>query len=227
MLDRFRRDNLKFTDGPVEMDQASRQCDLAILNATSATTVAMLLAGKPALHIPIYLEQALTGIAAERLGAAISVSPTDPGRMVLALHALLGSDQYGAAARAFAARHADFDPERQIERLVDRADELATLEPRSSAKRSPATAHRSAPADSPAPETRPHVLLYTDDPGIGGVAQYNHTLLEALAGMPYKLTTVASRNDNPLLARQKSLGIEQRWLSFDSHLHFIRTLENK
>ena len=125
LLDLFRRDNVRFCSEPVEMVQASRQCDLAILNATPATTVAMLLAGKPALHIPIYLEQLLSAIAAERLGAAIGASPTDAPRMVAALHSLLASDRFAAAAQSFATRYADYNATGQIERLVDQADRLA------------------------------------------------------------------------------------------------------
>ena len=43
-----RSPTVRFTDAPIEMARAARECDLAILNGTHATTVAMLLAGKPA-----------------------------------------------------------------------------------------------------------------------------------------------------------------------------------
>jgi hypothetical protein len=37
---------------PLDMHEVARQCDLAILNGTHASTAAMLLAGKPTLHFP-------------------------------------------------------------------------------------------------------------------------------------------------------------------------------
>ena len=65
------------------MQQVAHECDLAILNGTHATTVAMLLSGKPALHIPIFLEQAINARAAERLGAALCVGPSDEWHVIL------------------------------------------------------------------------------------------------------------------------------------------------
>jgi UDP:flavonoid glycosyltransferase YjiC (YdhE family) len=121
-----RNPTVRFVDRPVEMAQAARECDLAILNGTHATTVAMLLAGKAALHIPIFLEQALNAKAAEQLGAAITASPNEPKQITDALRSLLSRDQFAEAARSFAARYAAFDPNIQIERLVNRAEELAT-----------------------------------------------------------------------------------------------------
>jgi hypothetical protein len=120
-----RNPTLRFVDKPVEMAQAARECNLAILNGTHATTVAMLLAGKPALHIPIFLEQALNAQAAERLGAAVATSPNESKQTIDALRLLLARDQFAEAAQSFAARYAIFDPNIQIERLVNRAEELA------------------------------------------------------------------------------------------------------
>ena len=103
-----------------------RECDIAILNGTHATTVAMLLAGKPALHIPIFLEQAINARAAERLGAAICASPTDPQQIIAALRTLLTTDRFSQAAKAFAVRYADFNPQEQLMSVLCRADEVAT-----------------------------------------------------------------------------------------------------
>jgi UDP:flavonoid glycosyltransferase YjiC (YdhE family) len=125
LRDQCRNPTVRFVDQPVEMAQAARECDLAILNGTHATTVAMLLAGKPALHIPIFLEQAINARAAERLGAAVTASPNEPKQIIDALRSLLSRDQFAKAAQTFAARYAAFDPTIQIQRLVDRAEELA------------------------------------------------------------------------------------------------------
>jgi hypothetical protein len=121
----YRNPTLRFAEAPVEMQQVARECELAILNGTHATTVAMLLSGKPALHIPIFLEQAINARAAEHLGAALCASPSDPNAVVTALRALLTTDRLAEGAKAFAGRYSDFNPETQLTRLLDRAEELA------------------------------------------------------------------------------------------------------
>ncbi len=122
---KFRAPHLHFSDVPVNLTRVARESDLAILNGTAGSTAAMLLAGKPILEIPIFLEQGMTAQAVAKLGAGINVMPNEPAKITTALQALLSLDQFGNAARAFAVRHADFEPARQIERLVDRAEQLA------------------------------------------------------------------------------------------------------
>lgn len=78
--------------------------------------------------------------------------------------------------------------------------------------------------ERPADDGRRHVVLYTDDPDSGGVAQYNHTLLCALADSGYRVTCVQSRSASPLVARQRALGVKHRWISFDTIRGFERTL---
>jgi hypothetical protein len=121
----FQSEHLRYADGPVEMSRAARECDLAILNGTFASTTAMLLAGKPALHIPIFLEQATTARAVERLGAGICAPPNNPAAIIAGLRCLLALDEYVRSARKFAARYSGFDPDRQILRVIDRVEELA------------------------------------------------------------------------------------------------------
>jgi UDP:flavonoid glycosyltransferase YjiC (YdhE family) len=107
------------------IDQVARECDLAILNGTY-TAITMLLAGKPVLQLPVFLEQAMSGLAIERLGAGLCAPPNDPDRVVTSLESLLASNRFAQAAQSFAARYADDDPSTQIERMVNRAEELAT-----------------------------------------------------------------------------------------------------
>ncbi|HEY9648842.1 MAG TPA: CmcI family methyltransferase, partial [Chroococcidiopsis sp.] len=71
-----------------------------------------------------------------------------------------------------------------------------------------------------------HILLYTDDPGIGGVAQYNHTILLGLAEQGYRVTCVQTLSDNPLVAEQKQRGIQHEWLYFHTGKEFGRTFSN-
>jgi glycosyltransferase involved in cell wall biosynthesis len=71
-----------------------------------------------------------------------------------------------------------------------------------------------------------HVLLYAEDHGIGGLAQFNHSLLCKLAADGYRVTSVQSRTSNPLIAEQQQLGIEHIWLEFDTMKEFLRIAYN-
>jgi glycosyltransferase involved in cell wall biosynthesis/Flp pilus assembly protein TadD len=73
---------------------------------------------------------------------------------------------------------------------------------------------------TPAPK---HILLYTDDPGLGGVAQYNHALLLALVEQGYLVTCVQTESDTPLVREQRERGIRHRWLDYDTGREFART----
>lgn len=124
--ERFRRPNLQFAERPINLVEAARDCDLAILNGTHSSAATMLLAGKPALHIPIFLEHGVNADAVAKLGAGIRALPNEPAQIVGGLQVLLSRSKFGDAARAFAVRHADFDAARQSAQLINRAEELAT-----------------------------------------------------------------------------------------------------
>ncbi len=71
-----------------------------------------------------------------------------------------------------------------------------------------------------------HVLLYAEDHGIGGLAQFNHSLLCKLAADGYRVTSVQSRASNPLITEQQQLGVEHIWLEFDTMKEFLRIAYN-
>lgn len=53
---------------------------------------------------------------------------------------------------------------------------------------------------------KPHILLMnTDDPGIGGLAQYDHLILCELAKLGYPVTAVRPQHHNPLVEAEKEL----------------------
>ena len=79
-----------------------------------------------------------------------------------------------------------------------------------------------APADG-----RQHVLLYTDDPELGGVAQYNHSLMSGLVAAGYRVTCVQTAAAGPLVQQQRALGIAHRWIPYDTKKEFARTLEDQ
>ncbi|MBL9207580.1 MAG: glycosyltransferase [Opitutaceae bacterium] len=72
-----------------------------------------------------------------------------------------------------------------------------------------------------------HILLYSDDPEFGGVAQWNHNILLALAKQGYRVTSVQSRCDNPLIKEQEAAGVRHQWLDYDTGKQFGRTLEDR
>jgi hypothetical protein len=115
--------SLRFEREPLNLTEVGRQCDLAILNGTHGATVAILLAGKPVLELPLYLEQALTSLKVAQLGAGITVSIAEAHRLAPALSTMLGSDAYAAAARCFAQRYAS-DCAEQTGDLLERCGTL-------------------------------------------------------------------------------------------------------
>jgi len=124
IIRRFQSRTMRFENRPVDLQGAGRSCDLAILNGNHGTTFSMLLAGKPTLQVPVTLEQALFSRAVERLGAAAMAPADEPQGVVAALMEMLGSDRYAEAAWRFAARYADYDPQKQIEAVLQRVEEL-------------------------------------------------------------------------------------------------------
>jgi glycosyltransferase involved in cell wall biosynthesis/predicted O-methyltransferase YrrM len=70
----------------------------------------------------------------------------------------------------------------------------------------------------------PTILLYTDDPGTGGVAQYNHAILLGLRSRGYGAICVQGKTANPLIDRQLEAGVEHEWLTFDTIRDFDRVV---
>jgi hypothetical protein len=124
LAERFSGPTLRIEQAPLNIDEVGQQCDLAILNATHATTASMLLCGKPILMFPLTLEQRILAENVVALGAGKAVNPHRPGQFATELHELLEADRYEAAAKRFAAKYADFDHRRQIARAVARLEEL-------------------------------------------------------------------------------------------------------
>lgn len=68
------------------------------------------------------------------------------------------------------------------------------------------------------------IVLWTDDPGRGGVAQYNHVLLLALRSAGHDVHLVQSRANTPLVTAQKAAGVFHHWLDYDTSADFAKTL---
>jgi UDP:flavonoid glycosyltransferase YjiC (YdhE family) len=115
---------LRFAPKPVDLVDAGRSCDVAILNATHGTTAALLLAGKPSLQIPLYLEQQLTADNVAKMGAGLTAEADRPDRVLEQFERLLADNRFGAAARDFGERYADYKSVDQIDRMVERIERL-------------------------------------------------------------------------------------------------------
>ena len=94
----------------MDLQAVAAQCDLAVLAGGQATTLAVLLAGKPILQVPIYLEQAINAMATVRVGAGLIAFPRGVDRTGEQIAELLTSPALFQAAQRFAARYAVFPP---------------------------------------------------------------------------------------------------------------------
>ena len=70
LKEKFDSPTLSFVYGPQNMGRIAAESDIAILNATLNTSVNLLLAGKPALHLPLFLERALPPTISKGSGRA-------------------------------------------------------------------------------------------------------------------------------------------------------------
>ena len=78
----------------------------------------------------------------------------------------------------------------------------------------------------PNPRRPEHILLYTDDAQWGGVAQYNHAILCALAAAGYAVTCVQGPAQNDLKQREAELGVRHCWLDYDPSFNVERMLNH-
>lgn len=112
--EQFPAANIRFEPRSLNLKQVGAETDVAVLNGNHATTILMLLAGKPVLQAPIFLEQAINARATERLQAGLSVVSGSQEEVAVKLMTLLQSSAYAEAARCFASKYARFDSHREI-----------------------------------------------------------------------------------------------------------------
>lgn len=70
------------------------------------------------------------------------------------------------------------------------------------------------------------IVLYTDDAQWGGVAQYNHAVLCALASAGYEVTCVQAPAQNLQKQLEAQLGVRHRWLDYDPTFNVERMLHD-
>ena len=67
------------------------------------------------------------------------------------------------------------------------------------------------------------ILVYSDDPGMGGAAHYNHTILLALKRAGAEVFSAQPERDTPLVREQAKAGITHCWLAYDPVTAFTRS----
>ena len=122
---RYSAAHLSYLDQPADIEQMTREADLAITYASLATTTAFLLAGKPLLMLPGHLEQFLVARRVEEMGAGRLVNPEQPADDLRGMIAdLIDNPAWRTNAAAFAAKYAAFDQQAVTGNLVRRIDEM-------------------------------------------------------------------------------------------------------
>jgi UDP:flavonoid glycosyltransferase YjiC (YdhE family) len=122
---RFASPHMTFLDHPADIEQMTREADVAITYASLTTTTAFLLAGKPLLMLPGHLEQFLVARRVEEMGAGRLVNPEQPpGDLRVMLADLIDNPFWRDNARAFATKYAAFDQQAVIGNLVRRITEM-------------------------------------------------------------------------------------------------------
>ena len=116
--------SLRFETEPMEMARVAQECDIAVLSGGHGTTASILLAGKPMVLVPVYVEQLLNAQAVARMGAGRWVSPHTPQQFGAVLSDVLMNPTYRTGAKAFAAKYTGFVPGQQLSEIVDQLESL-------------------------------------------------------------------------------------------------------
>jgi UDP:flavonoid glycosyltransferase YjiC (YdhE family) len=109
----------------LDMGRVVSECDLAVLNGNFASAVALLLGGKPALHVPMFLEHILTARSVRNLGAGLDAPDWKPATVVEQLDAIFKTDDCAHGATRFAQKYHQFNPTRAGISMVRDCLELA------------------------------------------------------------------------------------------------------
>lgn len=114
----FQSDTLKFVDSPLDISAVGQSADFAIHNGNHGTACEVLLAGMPALVLPIQAEQAIMGQRLSQMKTAISTVDKTPDELHAALSILCNASELHENARAFAKKYQDIDRELPVKRIL-------------------------------------------------------------------------------------------------------------
>lgn len=123
-IEKFSSDSLQISRQPLDIEQARRSCDVAVLHAGVSTVAAMLLAGKPALLFPQQLEQTMFARSVEALGVAVSIPEAAAGQFPRLVKRALADASLKDEARRFAEKYAGYDQADAIRVVADRCEAM-------------------------------------------------------------------------------------------------------
>jgi UDP:flavonoid glycosyltransferase YjiC (YdhE family) len=123
-MQKYSSANLQFSRSPLDLEQTAGSCDIAITNSNYATVVEFLLAGKPVLLLPLFLEQALLAFRVEHIGAGVIGASHHAKHIISRLNALLNDPKYTRSAENFAKKYAGFDVGIMENKLIDHINSL-------------------------------------------------------------------------------------------------------
>lgn len=122
LAERYDSSSVKIVSERVDIQLATRQADVAILNGNAGTATELLLGGVPQLNIPLHLEQALISQRIVDLGAGLMAHPDRPPQIAARLMALLSNTGFKGRAMEFARRYEE-SPLPTHAYIVQRLDE--------------------------------------------------------------------------------------------------------
>ena len=119
---------ITYTMAPVNLATALATCKLCICHAGAATLAQALLAGVPVFMLPTQAEQLLMARRVAKAGYGIhSAGASRPHGYETLITSLLGESVYRQAARAFAAKYADFSASEQVVSMMDEMEKISRL----------------------------------------------------------------------------------------------------
>jgi UDP:flavonoid glycosyltransferase YjiC (YdhE family) len=121
----YQSDKIYFSEELLNMRNFAEQCDVVVCNGGHNIVMLMLMAGKPLLTLPLFLEQELTGRRIEAYGAGLLASAQDvnkqSGKM---LRELLANETYTQKARGFAEKYRSFDSKEMLDKAASRCIDI-------------------------------------------------------------------------------------------------------
>ncbi len=120
----FESDTLKFIDDPLDIRAVGDSADFAIHNGNHGTACEVLLAGLPALVLPIQAEQAIMGQRLSQMKTGVSTVDKTVDELHAALNTLCDTTELQENARAFAKKYKDFDRSAPVARIVEVVEEM-------------------------------------------------------------------------------------------------------
>jgi len=125
LIRKYSAKHIRFCKQPVNVNNISATCDLAICHAGLGTVSGMLLHGVPLLLLPTQAEQLITAMRVQELEAGEYITPSDPSRNYRkSIKRLLNSPSYKQQAGLFAEKYRDFDESQQKTDIADRCEAL-------------------------------------------------------------------------------------------------------